>query len=182
MLFSSNHLLEFDSSLGAYDIEAVFNRIIFFPYQNKPIDNNEENKHLSDELYEERDAIFTWAMKGLRQYIENKENFPECKASKELKQQNMAKFCPEKTFFEKYMIREADAYESSSLIKEVFKYFCEKTGVSSKGNILRYLDEHERLKKMKKRIDEDGNPISEGNPIHVYEGVRLKRKYRIDIN
>ena len=47
-----------------------------------------------------------------------------------------------------------------------------------KGNIADYLEEHEHLPKTKKRIDADGLATSEGNPIYVYEGIRLKKKYR----
>ena len=179
MLFSTNHLLTFDSSLGLYDIEAVFNRFVYFPYQNKPITDSVDNKHLSDELYEECDGIFTWAIKGLRDYIENNECFPECQLSSEIKLRNMAKYCPEKIFFEKCIKKAEGLYESSSAIKEAFEAFCKDCEVKHKGNISSFLEEHERLSKTKKRIDEKGRPISSGNPIYVYEGIRLRNKYRV---
>lgn len=179
MLFSSNHLLTFDSSLDIYDIEAVFNRLIYFPYQNKPIADSENNKHLSQELFEERDAIFTWAIKGLRDYIENNECFPECRISSEIKMKNMARYCPEKIFFEKCIKRADGMYESSSVIKTAFEAFCKECDVRYKHSITNFLEEHEKLTKIKKRIDEDGNPTSDGNPIYVYEGIRLRKKYRV---
>lgn len=178
MIFSSNHLLAFDPTLGVYDIEAIFNRLIFIPYQNKPISREEENKHLSDEIYEEKDAIFTWAMKGLKDYVENHESFPECSLSTELKERNMATYCPEKIFVTTRIKHKENTYESSSAIREAFERFCFEVGVKSKPNISLYLEEHERLVKSKKRIDEDGRPTSDGNPIYVYEGIRLKEKYR----
>lgn len=178
MIFSSNHLLSFDPALGVFDIEAIFNRLIYFPFQNKPISREEENKHLSDEIYEEKDAIFTWAMKGLKDYVENNESFPDCKLSTELKERNMASYCPEKIFVNKYIKRVNNAYESSSDIREAFDRFCHEVGVKSKPNISAYLEEHERLVKSKKRIDEDGQLTSSGNPIYVYEGIRLKKRYR----
>ena len=178
MVFSSNHLLSFDASLGVYDIIAAFNRLLYFPFQCKPIPPEMENKHLSDEIYAEKDAIFTWAMKGLKDYVENNESFPDCKLSTELKERNMASYCPEKIFVNKYIKRVNNAYESSSDIREAFDRFCHEVGVKSKPNISAYLEEHERLVKSKKRIDEDGQLTSNGNPIYVYEGIRLKKRYR----
>ena len=178
MVFSSNHLLSFDASLGVYDIEATFNRLLYFPFQNKPISREKENKHLSDEIFEEKDAIFTWAMKGLKDYVENNESFPECELSKELKERNMATYCPEKIFTATCLKPAENTFESSSEIREAFDRFCHEVGVKSKPNISAYLEEHERLVKSKKRIDEEGKLTGGGNPIYVYEGIRLKKKYR----
>ena len=178
MIFSSNHLLSFDPALGVFDIEAIFNRLIYFPFQNKPISREKENKHLSDEIIEEKDAIFTWAMKGLKDYVENNESFPECSLSTELKERNMAAYCPEKIFTATCLKHAENTFESSTAIREAFERFCMEVGVKSKPNIALYLEEHERLVKSKKRIDEDGHPTADGNPIYVYEGIRLKKKYR----
>ena len=181
MLFSSNHLLEFDSALGDGDIEAVFNRIIFFPYQNSPVDRSQDNKHLSDELYEERDGIFSWAMEGLREYVKDGEVFPIAKASEELKKKNMAKYCPERIFYETCMKKEDEKYESVTAVKEAYESFCLEAGVSSsrKGKITDYLEEQKKIGKAKKRIDDDGFLSSGGNPIWVYENIRIRKKYRV---
>lgn len=178
MLFSTNHLLTFDSSLDIYDIEAVFNRLIYIPYQNKPISQAQDNKHLSDDLFGERDLIFTWSMKGLRDYIDNNENFPYSKLSEDIKRVNMSRYCAEKVFFEDCLKKADGLYESSSSIKEAFASFCVNNGVNRKADIGRFLDEHQRIPKSKKRIDDEGNLTSSGNPIYVYEGIRLKNKYR----
>jgi hypothetical protein len=42
MLFSSNHLISFSPDVGIYDIEAVFNRLLYFPFQNTPIKDEEK--------------------------------------------------------------------------------------------------------------------------------------------
>ena len=178
MLFSTNHLLTFDTSLDMNDVEAVFNRLIYFPFQNPPISDSQDNKHLSDELYEEKDLIFTWAMKGLRDYIANNETFPTAKLSDEIKRINMARFCPEKMFFEECIKLSDGYYESSSAIKASFAQFCVDNNVAGKPDIVRFLEEHQRIPKTKKRIDADGKQIGAGNPIHVYEGIRLRKKYR----
>lgn len=171
-------MISFDSSLSVYDIEAVFNRLIYLPFLNKPISDKNDNKHLSDEIYDERDAVFTWAIKGLKDYIENNECFPEAKHSIKLKAKNMAMYCPEKIFFEEAIKKEDGVFESSSDIREAFDRFCRDCDVRGKANITAFLEEHEHIKKSKKRIDENGNLTSAGNPIYVYEGIRLRNKYR----
>ncbi len=181
MLFSSNHLLEFDGALGEGDIEAVFNRIIYFPFQNSPVERSQDNKHLSDELYEERDAIFTWAMDGLRHYVFNGEVFPTAQASEQLKWKNMSKYCPERIFFETCLKKDEDRYESVTSVKNAYENFCLQTGVSSsrKGKITNYLEDKKKIVKAKKRIDSDGYLSSEGNPIWVYQNLRIRKKYKI---
>ena len=180
MLFSSNHLISFSPDVGIYDIEAVFNRLLYFPFQNTPIKDKENKKHLSEELYEERDAIFTWAMGGLKYYVEHNETFPECALSAEIKARNVAQYCPERIFFSEAIKKADGKFESSSAIKEAFDAYCIEIGAKTKGDIHSYLAEHEGIVKLntKKRIDSDGNPVSEGNPIYVYEGIRLRKKYK----
>lgn len=178
MIFASNHLLSFDASLDIYDIEAVFNRLIYFEFQNPPISDRQDNKHLSEDLYKERDLIFTWAMKGLRDYVENNETFPKAKLSEEVKRRNMAQYCPEKTFFEECIKFEEGKFESSSAIRDAFAKYCKQNGITTSSNILNFLNVHQGLRKTKKRIDADGGSMATGNAIHVYEGIRVKDKYR----
>ena len=159
--------------------EAVFNRLLFFPFQNTPIKDSENNKHLSDELFEERSGIFTWAMGGLKYYVEHNESFPDCALSAEIKARNMAQFCPEKIFFSEAIEYAEGRFESSSAIKTAFENFCMDIGAKAKGNIHAYLEEHEKLSKLKKRIDSNGDPSTIGNPIYVYKHIRLKDEYRI---
>ena len=178
MVFSTNHLITFSSDVGPYDIEAVFNRLLYFPFQNPPIRQDQDNKHLSDDIYTERDAIFTWAMAGLRYYVNHNETFPPCKLSEEIKSRNMAQFCSEKFFFNEAIKFVEGKFESSSDIKAAYEAFCIDNDIPSKGNIANYIKEYEGIQKSKKRIDAEGNLITEGNPIYVYEGIRLKNKYR----
>lgn len=181
MVFSSNHLISFSlDNIGIFDIEATFNRLLYFPFQNAPIKDEQNNKHLSEELYAERDAIFTWAMGGLKYYVEHGENFPKCALSEELKARNVAQFCPEKIFFSEAIKKAAGKFESSLAIKEAFDAFCQEIGAKVKGDIHTYLIEHEHVVKCnsKKRIDNKGNPSSEGNPVSVYEGIRLRDKFK----
>ena len=180
MLFSTNHLLEFEKSLGEQDITAVFNRLIYFPYQNKPVDRHQDNKHLSDDLYEECDAIFTWAMEGLRDYVNNGEVFPIAKASEDIKMKNMACYCPEKMFEETCLKKIDERYESVTAVKKAYEAFCKEAGVTSaRGSQIDDYLEQKKVNKIKTRVGSDGQKCSAGANIWYYEGIRLKNKYRV---
>ena len=179
MLFSTNHLLAFDSKVDIGDIEAVFNRFLFFPFLNKPITKDEDKKNYSDEILEEADGIFTWAMDGLKTYLENGENFPYAKHSQKLKEKNMMQFCPEKIFFEKCLVVDDSSYESTEVVKAAYEDYCDKNEVIERGNIREYITKHKRFVVKKKRIDDEGNLISTGSPRATYVGVSLKNKYRV---
>jgi hypothetical protein len=73
---------------------------------------------------------------------------------------------------------EEKRHESSTAIKAAFEAYCLEVGAKTKGNICDYLEEHEKLRKVKKRVDSKGYAKSDGNPIHVYENVHIKKKYR----
>lgn len=178
-LFSTNHFVEFDCKcVSTYDIMAVFQRLLYIPFQNPSIQDCEDNKHLVEDLMVERDAIFTWCMDGLKLYVDGNETFPVSALSEEVKAKNMAKYCPEKVFYETYIKKADDRFESSSLIRQVFDAFCHENGVKSKPNIGDFLQNHQGIKKSKRRIDDKGNLVSEGNPVHVYEGIRIRKKFR----
>lgn len=179
MLFSTNHLLAFDRTLDIGDIEAVFNRFLYFPFQNKPITENEDNKNFSEELLEERDGIFTWAMLGLKKYIENGEKFPHSKLSQKIKLKNMTQFCPEKCFFDKCLVIDENAFESTEIVKEAYEAYCKMNEVVTIGNIRAYITNHKKIFVKKKRIDNNGNLLSAGTPRATYVGIRLKDKYRV---
>lgn len=178
MVFASNHLLSFDRSLDAMDIEAVFNRFLYFPFQNKPITEREDDKSLSQKMImEEADGIFTWAMAGLKKYVDNGECFPHAKLSIKLKEKNMAQYCPEKVFFDKCLVIDDDAVESTAVVKAAYEAYCRKNDIIVGGNIDRYIKK-QNIASKKKRISDDGNLLSSGNPRAAYIGIRLRDKYR----
>lgn len=180
MLFCSNHLLSFDGTLDTGDIDAVFNRFIYFPFQNQSVPKEKDRKNLSSELLEEKDGIFTWAMEGLKNYIENGENFPYSKLSHKIKAKNMARYCPEKTFFEKCLVIDESACESTKIVNEAYEAYCKANEVETRGNIRSYISKHKKIEIMKKRINANGNLLSSGNPRATYVGIRLKDKYRVN--
>lgn len=169
MIFTSNHLLEFDKSVEENDLQAVFNRLMYLPVQCKPIPENVENKHLSEEIFEERDAIFTWGIEGLRKYVENGERFPKSVLSEQIKEENIARYCPEKVFFDKYIEACGGHCESVTAIKEAYQRFCTQVGTLKKHGIGRYIEKIRGVEKVKKRLQNDQNPV------YVYSNIRLKK-------
>lgn len=178
MLFTSNHLIEFENTVGENDVHAVFNRLLYLPVQCKPIDESEENKHLSKELFEERDAIFTWGIEGLRKYIESGERFPKSVLSEQIKQLNIAKYCPEKIFFDDFLESEEKKSVSVSVVKELFAKFCSDIAIKrSKKSITQYIENVKGVEKTKRRINKEGDVCNTEKLIHVYAGIRLKNTY-----
>lgn len=168
MIFTSNHLIEFDKTVEENDLQAVFNRLIYLPVQCKPISENMENKHLSEEIFAERDAIFTWGIEGLRKYVKNGERFPKSVLSAQIKEENIARYCPEKVFFDRCIETCEGHCESVTAIKEAYKRFCSQIGTLKNHGVSRYIERVRGVEKVKKRIP------GEENPIYVYQDVRLK--------
>lgn len=174
MIFGTNHHFNF-SGLGADDLEAFFDRMIYIPF-NRKFESKIDG--FSDLLIPEYDYILTWASKGLHRLIENNFQFTECPAAERMKLEAMAQCNPEEVFFQQCLKSAEDRYESSSAITEAFKYFCLKNNIKGNFNIAAYLD-MKNILKTRKRINDGGWITSEGNPVYVYEGIRLKAKYRV---
>lgn len=174
-LIAQNEFFRF-SGVGQNDLEAFFDRILYVPYNikiEKRIDG------FWEKLLPERDYIFTWAMKGLKRLIENDFQFTKCEASEKMKMEAMTLCNPEETFLKNCLKSvEDDRYESSSAITEAFRYFCNKNKIEGNFNITNYLEKN-NIPKLRKRINDSGYISSEGNPIYVFEGLRLRAKYRV---
>ena len=174
MFIGQNEFFRF-SGVGKNDLEAFFDRILYIPFDRaieKRIDGFWER------LIPEYDFIFTWAMQGLKRLLENDFQFTKCEASEEMKRMAMAQCNPEKIFFEQCLKTAEGKYESSLAITEAFRCFCNKNEIKGNFNITNYL-ENQNISKLRKRINEDGYISSEGNPIYVFEGIRLRSKYRV---
>ena len=159
-IFATNHLLQFDvSSSSPDDLLAVFNRFLYLPILCPPIQKGAEDKHLVDKLWEERDGILTWALQGLQYYIDAGENFPVAAKSEEIKQRNMASYCPEMSFCNECLREKAGAFASSKKIREAYNEYCITHYVKSKKklSVLSFIDEHLGYGKTKGRVkDENG--------------------------
>ncbi len=180
ILVSTNHLLAVDRSLSEGDVTAFFNRVLYFPFMNKPISPDEEDKHLADKLYDERDGIFTWAIEGLQRYIENNGNFPFAHESDRLLYKNLSMYCPEKFFVDTCLKIENERYESTSAIKKAFEMFCEELGITSNTNITKYLESLGYSSKRKRFNRKTGEPGGDDANLYSVKGLRLRNKYRAD--
>lgn len=174
MLIASNEFFRF-SGVGQNDLDAFFDRMLYIPFDRAIEDRIDGFWEL---LESELDFIFTWSMQGLKRLIENDFKFTKCAASEKLKLQAMAQCNPEEAFFAECLKSAEDRYESSSSITEAFRYFCNKNNINGNFNITNYL-EKKNILKTRKRLDDYGYITSEGNPIYVYEGIRLKARYRV---
>lgn len=162
MLFATNHLLSFDlAKSSTNDVEAIFNRLLYIPFMNAPVPKSQENKHLADELWQERNGILSWALYGgLQEYIDRDENFPVAAKSQELKKRNVAQYCPEMIFASEYLTASEGEWVSSSKIRDAYSSYCMENGIArtKKLDILTYIEEHFGVQKEKGRVmDAYGN-------------------------
>lgn len=177
--FGSNNHFTF-SGISKDDIEAFFDRMMYLPFRNV-IPREERIYGYAERLQKEYNYIFTWAMKGLKRLIENNFVFTPCEISEKEKEVAMAKYCPEQVFFDTCIKQvESERYESSRLINDAFKEFCAEKGSAGSGyNIISFLEE-QGYHRVRKRVNEEGftESSSEINPTYVFEGIRLKKRYR----
>ena len=174
MLFGSNHFFRF-SGVKSEDLEAFFDRILYIPFNRKI---EKKIGAFWEILKPEYNYIYTFAMRGLKRLIEQDFEFTKCSASEKMKISAMAQCNPEQAFFENCLKTAEDRYESSSAITDAFRYFCNKNNIEGNFNIISYL-EKKNIPKSRKRINDGGYISSKGNPIYVYEGIRLRAKYRV---
>lgn len=174
MFIGQNDFFRF-SGVGQNDLDAFFDRIFYIAFDRaleKRIDGFWEL------LVLEYDYIFSYAMKGLKRLMENGFVFTKCEESEKMKIEAMAQCCPEEVFYNQCLKSAEGRYESSTSIAAAFRYFCNKNNIEGNFNITSYL-EKKNIPKLRKRINEGGYISSEGNPIYVYEGIRLRTKCRV---
>ena len=146
MIFCSNHLVEIGANVSSMDAEAVFNRLLYIPFQNSTISEEDDNKNIArDIVHSERNGVFRWAMEGLKEYIDSGETFPKCKLSEEVKAMNMAHYCPEQVFWKMCIKKDVEAYVSTKKVKEAFERFCADREVKGRYNIGDYIKNIEKI-------------------------------------
>ena len=80
LIIACNDLPNFTDDKGGH----IFNRLCIVPCTNV-IPKDKRNGNLFNELLEEIDLIFMWALKGLKRLIENNFKFTVCEASEDAK-------------------------------------------------------------------------------------------------
>lgn len=176
LLFASNEVPKL-VGVSPESVEAFYDRIIVVPFMHR-VSDEDRDPNLNVALMNERDYIFTWACKGMKRLIKNNYHFSDCKAAQEFKEYCWARQCPEQSFCEYHLKRtEDDIYESSKKIKDTFEDYCKEHHIkcSNKNAIINYLDYAWGYSGPcgKKRIDDSGHITTKGNPISVYQGIRL---------
>lgn len=175
-LFGTNNHFQF-KNVDKNDIEAFFDRIIYIPFVHIP-DEKTHDDNLKYKLEKEYNYIFTWAMKGLQRLIQNDFKFTRSEVSEEWKAAAMTQCSPQETFFNLCLEKVHDGrFESSKNIRAAFVNYCRENKVTDYYNIKAFLDE-KGIIHHKKRIDENGEKKSTGSGISVYEGIRIRKKYR----
>lgn len=175
-LFGTNNHFKF-KNVDKNDLEAFFDRIIYIPFIHTP-DEKTHDDNLKYKLKNEFDYIFTWAMKGLQRLIENDFKFTRSELSEECKAEALTQYSPLETFFN-LCIKEVNdgRFELSTNLRSAFVNFCRQNNVTDNYNIKQYLDE-KGIIHYKKRINENGEKIKTGSGRSVYEGIRIRNKYR----
>lgn len=167
LLFACNEFMPI-KNLEANDINAYFNRLIILPFENVKSED-EIDLMLEEKLLQERDYIFTWAMKGLKRLIENNWEFTKCKASDNALQKYMATYSPEAIFFNEYLSEDADSIVSCAEVQRMYEEFAVSQDINVKTNeIGRYITANcPNVKKERKRYN------GSSNPLYVYKGLRF---------
>lgn len=174
LVFGSNQNIQL-VGISADSVEAFFDRMIFLPFTHR-VNDHERDPLLKEKLLKERDYIFLWACKGMHRILENNFTLSYCEAAERMKEAVWANYCPEQVFFKRHIVRtDEDTYCSSKQIVDAFARYCAEREIrSSSKNLRDYLEENLRIPKGKKRVNEKGEVVSNGNPISVYQGITLK--------
>ncbi len=88
-----------------------FERLIIVPF-TKSIPEGQRNLNIAEELFEERDYILTWAIKGLKRLVENNFVFSLTKESKAVLLLYKSRYCPEQVFLKNILnLRKIHLYQ-----------------------------------------------------------------------
>lgn len=126
LIFATNNLPKIATS-GSRDNSAFFNRIIIVPFVN-PVPEDKQDKNLIKKLIKEKDVIFSWAVDGLREYIENDYNFHICKKTNLIMNNYRKSQDIIVSFVEDCCILYKDAYVHKYKLDEAYLIFCEDNG------------------------------------------------------
>ena len=166
----AKELLKCGSPEDFDDAAAFFERLIIVPF-TKSIPEGQRNLNIAEELFEERDYILTWAIKGLKRLVENNFVFSLTKESKDVLLLYKSRYCPEQVFFEKYLEFKEDSLISRVEVQKRYEEFAYKRNLNVKSHdILNYITlNYSQVKLERKRINGSKNPIA------VYEGLAFTK-------
>ena len=169
LAFGTNQFVPLNR-LDANNAAAFFERLIIVPF-TKSIPEGQRNLNIAEELFEERDYILTWAIKGLKRLVENNFVFSLTKESKDVLLLYKSRYCPEQVFFEKYLEFKEDSLISRVEVQKRYEEFAYKRNMNVKSHdILNYITlNYSQVKLERKRINGSKNPIA------AYEGLAFTK-------
>lgn len=104
--------------------DAFFDRfyVVYFGHTVQP---HEQNYDLGEQLWEERDYIVRWAMKGLSRLISTNFKFTYCQESEIFKAKALNKVEPMQEFFDEYLESDCNGVIFTSEIYDIYCQYCD---------------------------------------------------------
>jgi P4 family phage/plasmid primase-like protien len=107
--------------------DAFFRRLTILEF-NQQFEGESDNKDLFDELLEEIDGIFLWALKGLKKTLELK-RFEVSETVEQAKKRFRMRTNPVLTFVEEICTVASECYVSKPELYTQYKLWCENSGL-----------------------------------------------------
>lgn len=155
LIFACNNMpdINFNKNL---DYSAFFNRLIIIPCLNS-IPESRQDKNLFKKLLKEKDLIFSWAIDGLKEYIDNGNKFIEPKITKQIMQEYISSINIVDSFINQCCEYSENQYSFKYEIEEFFiKYYLKKRGVIPKNTELKEVIDKIKENYLYKRINRNG--------------------------
>ena len=155
LVFACNNMPSLSSN-KSLDYNAFFNRIIIIPCLNS-IPSHKQDKNLFKKLLKEKDLIFTWAMGGLQEYIDNGNQFIEPKISKKFMREYVASVSMVDSFIKELCEYKEGEHSFKYEVEDLFiAYYGYKKETMPKESEIKELIEKLRKDYLFKRINRDG--------------------------
>lgn len=165
LLFGANEFIPL-GNLDPMNVDAFFRRILIVPFMfSKP--EEEQDLELPEKMWNERDYIFTWAMKGVKRLMKNNFVFTRSKVSEELWLKYKAQYSPEKCFFEEHLKLSEGSTISAEEVQAAYEEYADNAEAKTKRYAMKNFisKNYPQVKHRRKRINGSKNPLA------VYEGL-----------
>lgn len=144
------------------------------------VKEEDRDMHLKDKLRSELDAIFLWALEGLKRLKENNYKFSECKSSNDLLKQYEKELNPMILFFEQCVIKcESTHKENNKIIYNTYREWARANGMEGQAKI--------SVQKFWKKFEEYAKSLGydcrsgKSNAFRYHTGVRIIGDFRISL-
>lgn len=155
LVFACNNMPSLNSN-KSLDYEAFFNRLIIIPCLNST-PSHKQDKNLFKKLLKEKDLIFTWAMGGLQEYIDNENQFIEPKLTKKFMREYVSSVSMVDSFIKERCKYKDSEYSFKYEVEELFiDYYGYQKETMPKESELRELIEKLKKDYLYKRINRNG--------------------------